>query len=184
MYTNGLMLILIGWGLKHILVSAAVFGGGQAVDQSALTVSMQADIWDATIDDRLKLAELNAKMEASPEDAGDIVKEVVKLNESIGKATQEVQGQYIQKEVEAQFGSVKGAARALGLAKWMLQLKFLLDLAKIAGVFMIVLASVRIIQTEPDASDTGVAPTKNLAIASIILVLFGTFIQGILSYFS
>ena len=198
MYTNGLMLILIGWGLKHILVSAALFGGGQAIEGAALQSDMNAEVWDETFEDEIRIAEIRAEISELErdieDDKGDKFakyekieeknKKIRDIREGMEKVERKIRDKYITKRVEAQYSSVKGQSKAVGLAKWTLKLKILLDLAKIAGVFMIVLASVRIIRTEPDASDTAVGPTKNLAIASIILVLFGTFVQGVVSFLS
>ena len=85
MYTNGLMLILVSWGLKHLLVSAAVFGGGQAVEGQSLGVAMQAEIWDATIEDQIKIAELRSELAEAKGDTSAKLDKLRELNEDIEK---------------------------------------------------------------------------------------------------
>jgi hypothetical protein len=184
LYTNGIMLILISWALKHVLVSAALFGGGQGLEGEALQAEKNVQVWNETIDDRVERAELQLEISNAKGDTDKKLDRLDKLNEDISETESDISEEYITAEVEADYSSVKGAAKATNMTKWTLKIKILLDLLKIAGVFMVVMSSMRIVRTPIDSNDSTEGPTRTLAIATVTLVLLGTFVQGILSYLS
>jgi len=183
LYTNGMILILVSWALKHLLVSLAIYGGGQGLEREAIRAEIDAQVWEETFEDQLELAEIEADLDDGKGSEKKYEK-MGKLQEDIADARQDIEEDYLEAVVDARYSSVKGESRSVSMSKWSLKLKILLDLLKIAGVFMIALSSIRIISSEPDPADTTENSTRHLAIATIALVLLGTFVQGILSYFS
>jgi hypothetical protein len=180
---NGMALILASWGLKHLLVSIAIFGGGQGMETSAIRAEIDAQVWEETFEDQLELAEIEADL-ADDKGSDKKYEKMQKLQEDIDDARKDIEEDHLEAIVDARYGSVKGESRSLSMMKWTLKIKILLDLLKIAGVFMIVFSSLRILSSEPDPADTTEHSTRLLAITTIALVLLGTFVQGIVSYFS
>jgi hypothetical protein len=62
LYTIGLALILASWGLKHVLISSVIYGGGKGLSRPAVSAEIDALVWEETFDDQLELAELRVEL--------------------------------------------------------------------------------------------------------------------------
>lgn len=166
----GVLIILASFALKQIFVDLSLFSAGGIVSAEQLQLKQRAEL--AEIDSALdsidnELADLeDDKPEFDAEDAEDSTEKKEKYDEKVGKLQKDraekskdlepkraaVRKEYRQKIREASRSSIGSSASALGQVKMTLMAKIFLDLMKLVGAAMCVLAGLSM-AVDPEQSN-------------------------------
>lgn len=165
----GLMLILGSWGMKQLLASFSLYGLGGALSTPVVEASKGAEIAKKTVSHRLDI--YREQQEKKPD--SKLIKEA---QEEISDVTEEVSEKYAEKSISSQADSASGLSLATNTARWFLRTKILLDIVKMAGIFLIVLGSFRVLN-DPMASPHN----RWFAIVISSIILFSVLAAGVAS---
>jgi hypothetical protein len=169
-----LMLLVASWGAKQFFVSMAIFGAGGAMDEAVLDADLTSDWYDETREDRVERAIEQADKSPDQED-------IAKLSDDIDDVRKDIfeEDDVIEDMVDAKIAEKAGIASALNMTQWFLRLKMLLDLVKIAAVFLLIKGALGLIEDKETDSTT-----RWFAIGTTVVVLFSILVTGVLSFFA
>ena len=169
MMLMGLIIIMGSWAVKQLFASLAAYGLGGAMSVVTEQASQQAEVASRTVDDELEIFEEQQK--ENP-DRGRISE----LRSDISKVRREVEEDNGADLIESKADSASGGSLAATMARWFLKSKILLDIAKLVGIFMIVIGAFRVIQ-DPYSSPHN----RWFAIISASIILFSVLAAGLVS---
>ena len=170
----GIMVLVGSWAAKQFFLSWAVWAMGGVIDREVLSANLRAEWYEQTEEDRIELA-----LEQSEKDPS--YKKIEDLQEEIDEAREDIYDpeEVIESKVEAEVEQVASEASALNKLQWFLRLKIILDLAKIAAVFIMVKGALGLVQDHQMDN-----LTRWFGIGTTVVILFSVLVTGVLSYFA
>ncbi len=169
-FTLGIVLILAGWGVKHLVVSVITWQLGGTINEPLVDAQRRAEISRETLDNQIEIVRERQRDNPDRDRMSELQRKNRQAEESISK-------DYIEDEVEASADSRDAQAGMLTSVRWFLWLKLITDVAKIAGVFFVVWGTLGFVNDESVS-----APLRWFGVASSTVVLMSILVGGLLTY--
>ena len=190
----GLMMMMVPFAIKHMLFTVT----GTKVPSALRLVDLQASreaemneldsrLWE--YDDRLQDIHeqmygdggdaSSASREKFQEEVEQIQKQKAKASKELSDERDEISKKYRTKMRQARLDLAKSGASGLTMLRVSLWIKFLLDIPKVIGCFLILFASLRIIMDDQYSSHL-----KSFCIVCSTIVLLFTTVWSVLAYLS